>query len=37
MGRLSFTQELKALAREASEGWRPGGCWRDVGQFVKAG
>src|SRR5947209_10461176 len=29
MGRMSFTQELKALA-EASEGMDSGGCWREV-------
>jgi hypothetical protein len=29
MGRMSFTQELKALAK-ASEGMDAGGCWREV-------
>src|SRR5438270_6945708 len=29
MGRMSFTQELKELAK-ASEGMDAGGCWRDV-------
>jgi len=29
MGRMSFTQELKALAT-ASEGMDAGGCWREV-------
>jgi hypothetical protein len=29
MGRVSFTQELKALAN-ASEGMDAGGCWREV-------
>jgi hypothetical protein len=29
MGRMSFTQELKALAM-ASEGMDAGGCWREV-------
>ena len=29
MGRMSFTQELKALA-EASEEMDAGGCWREV-------
>jgi hypothetical protein len=27
MGRMSFTQELKALARQAGEGMDAGGCW----------
>jgi hypothetical protein len=27
---MSFTQELKALARRASEGMDAGGCWREV-------
>jgi hypothetical protein len=30
MGRMSFTQELKALAQQASEGMDAGGCWREV-------
>jgi hypothetical protein len=29
MGRMSFTQELKALAK-ASEAMDAGGCWREV-------
>ena len=30
MGRTSFTQELKALAQQVSEGMDAGGCWREV-------
>ncbi len=30
MGRMSFTQELKALARQTGEGMDAGGCWREV-------
>ncbi len=30
MGRMSFTQELKALAQQASEEMDAGGCWREV-------
>jgi hypothetical protein len=30
MGRMSFTQELKALAQQAGEGMGAGGCWREV-------
>jgi hypothetical protein len=29
MGRMSFTQELKELAQQASEGMDAGGCWRE--------
>ena len=29
MGRMSFTQELKVLAK-VSEGMDAGGCWREV-------
>jgi hypothetical protein len=30
IGRTSFTQELKALAQQASEGMDAGGRWREV-------
>jgi hypothetical protein len=30
MGRMSFTQELKALAQRAGEGMDAVGCWREV-------
>jgi hypothetical protein len=30
MGRKSFTQELKALAKQAGEEMDAGGCWREV-------
>ena len=34
MGRRSFRQELKALAK-ASEGMDAGGCWGEVGQSAR--
>jgi hypothetical protein len=34
MGRMSFTQELKAVAK-ASEGLDAGGWWRAVGQSAR--
>jgi len=33
MGRMSFTQELKALAK-ASEGMDAGGCWREMPVYL---